>query len=133
MKSFVIRLKEGDELILKIKDFCAENKIDSAWFSGFGAASSVKLAFYNLAKKEYIRKTYTKPLEIAALSGNLGQMNGKTIIHCHGIFSEENFQTVGGHVDELVIAATCEIVLHQLNIKLERKFDKNIGLNLLDI
>lgn len=133
MKKHIIRLKKGEELISKILEFCDRNQIDSAWFSGLGAASFAKLAFYDLVKKEYIRKEYTKPLEISALSGNAATLNGKKIIHCHAVLADENFQTFGGHLDELIVAATCEIIFSQLDIKLKRKFDENIGLNLLNI
>lgn len=133
MKSYILRLEKGDEAVSKIVEFCTKNKIGSAWFSGLGAASSAKLAIYDLKKKEYIRKEISGILEILNYLGNVGQMNGKTIVHSHVTLSDETFSAFGGHVDELVIAATCEIILHQLDINLNRKYDDNIGLNLLDL
>ena len=133
MKSFVLRLEKGDEAISKIVGFCAQNDIENAWFSGFGAASSARLAIYDLEKKEYIRKEFSGILEILNFLGNVGQMDGKTIVHSHVTLSNKDFSAFGGHVDELIIAATCEIILHQLDITLARKRDDEIGLNLLDI
>ena len=133
MKSFVIRLKKGDEAISSLTNFCLQNDIKFGWFSGLGAAQSAKLAIYDLSKKEYIRKELSGILEILNYMGNISQMDGKTIIHSHATLSDETFSAFGGHVDELIIAATCEIVLHQLDIELVRKRDEEIGLNLLDL
>ncbi|MCX6810924.1 MAG: DNA-binding protein [Candidatus Berkelbacteria bacterium] len=133
MKSFVIRLKKGDEAISSLSAFCQQNQIKYGWFSGLGAAMSAKLAIYDLDKKEYIRKEISGILEILNYLGNVSQLDGKAIIHSHVTLSDETFSAFGGHVDELVIAATCEIVLHQLDIELNRKFDEGIGLNLLEL
>ncbi len=133
MKSFIIRLKKGDEAISSLVDFCQKNNIKFASFSGIGAAQSAKLAIYDLDKKEYIRKELSGILEILNYAGNVSQMDGKTIIHSHATLSDKTFAAFGGHVDELIIAATCEIILYQLDIELVRKHDDEIGLNLLNV
>jgi len=133
MKSFVICLKKGDEAISELISFCHKNEIQSGWFSGLGAAQSAKLAIYDLDKKEYIRKEVSGILEILSYTGNISLLGDKTIVHSHVTLSDETFAAFGGHVDELTIAATCEIVLHSLDIELIRKFDEGIGLNLLEL
>lgn len=42
-------------------------------------------------------------------------------------------KAIAGHLKEGKIAATCEIILVKLNASIERKHDKFIGLNLLDL
>lgn len=133
MKSFVIRLSKGDEATSKLVEFCKKHKIKNAWFSGLGAAQSAKLAIYDIEKKEYIRKEISGILEILNFLGNVSQMSGKTIIHSHVTLSDTSFSAFGGHVDELTVAATCEIVLHKFDTILTRKFDEGIGLNLLEL
>lgn len=133
MKSFVIRFKKGDNLIPSIIKFCQKNHIESAWFSGLGAASSTNLCIYNLEKKEYSRKKFSGKLEILNLLGNIGKLNDETVVHCHVTLSDENFSVIGGHLDKLIVAATCEIILYEWDIQLTRKYNQNIGLNLLDL
>ena len=42
-------------------------------------------------------------------------------------------KAIVGHLKEGKIAATCEIILAELNGEIDRKHDDFIGLNLLDI
>jgi hypothetical protein len=133
MKTYVIRLKKGDEVISEIIDFCDRHKIASGWLSGLGAASHAELAIYDLEKKEYFRKTISDTLEIANLTGNISKLDSKTTIHCHATLALSNFNAVAGHVDKLIVAATCEIIIFEIEAKLERKHDQEIGLNLLEI
>jgi len=133
MKSHVLRLRKGEEVVKSLIDFCDSKNISSAWFSGLGAASSANLSIYDLAKKEYILREFSGKLEILNLLGNVGKLGGKTTAHCHATLSDETFAAFGGHANSLIVAATCEIILHQLDIKLKRKFDEGIGLNLLEL
>lgn len=133
MKSYVLRLKKDDEVVKKIIDFCNKGSITSAWFSGLGAASSANLSIYDLAKKEYILREFSGKLEILSLCGNVGTLDGKLTVHSHATFSDETFIAFGGHVNNIIVAATCEIILHQIDTKLTRKFDEGIGLNLLEL
>lgn len=132
-KTHILRLNKGEKAISSILNFCQKNDIQSAWFSALGAADEVKLAFYDLSKKTFSRKTITKSLEIASLTGNIATLEGKLVSHCHVVLSDKKMKTCGGHLDELVVAATCEVILHPLDLILTRKYSEEIGLNLLDL
>lgn len=58
-------------------------------------------------------------------------MDGKIIIHSHGVFSDETMQAQTGHVNRLMVAATCEIFLEVLKGEIGRQYDKETGLNLM--
>jgi hypothetical protein len=133
MKIHVIRLNKGEEAVNSILNYCTEAGIKSASFTAIGAASKAKLAIYDLNKKEYIRKEFSKTMEILNLSGNISLLDNNIVVHSHVVLSDEDFSAFGGHVEELTIAATCEIVLTEILVKLTRKADPIIGLNLLDL
>lgn len=129
---YILRLNKGEELIASLKKFCKKEKIRAAFFQGLGAALEGEVAFYNLAKKKYIKQRFKKPVEILNIVGNIGVLSRETIIHAHGLFSNRRMQVFGGHIDYLVIAATCEIFLIKFGGKIARKYSKEIGLNLMD-
>jgi hypothetical protein len=129
---YILRFDRGQEIVSGLENFCAENKIQSAFFIGLGAAQRIKLAFYDLKAKKYEDKEVKQDLEIASLSGNVAQMDSKYIIHCHGVFSDEKNKTVGGHVKEMEISATCEIFLAAFEKEIDRKYDNGTGLNLME-
>ena len=132
-KTHILRLVKGKQFNSSILNYCQKNGIEAAWFSALGAAKEVRLAFYDLDKKSFIRKKILKPLEISSLSGNIAILDGKLVSHCHLVLSDKEMKTYGGHLDELLVAATCEVILQPLDLKLSRKHSDEIGLNLLEI
>ena len=124
-------LKRGDELISSIKNFCQKNEINSAWFTGLGAASNAKLAIYDLENKEYIFKEVEGPFEITNIIGNVGTKDGEIALHCHITLSDKDMECIGGHVDNLEVSGTCEIIFRPLKQKIVRKYDSGTGLNLI--
>jgi len=130
-KKYIIRLDRGEDVIQELKNFCQAKKIGAAFFFALGAAYETELAHYDIDKKRYSNKVIRQKLEINSLAGNIALMDGKIIIHSHGVFSDETMQTQAGHVNRLMVAATCEIFLEVLKGKIQRKLDKDIGLNLM--
>lgn len=132
-KRFLLRLKQGDEILSSLKTFCKEKDIYSASIFAIGAISRVDLALYKLDKKEYLKKSFSGAFEIASMSGNITKLNNEYIAHIHGVYSDEKFGCIAGHVDSATVSATCEIVLEAFENKISRKNNAEIGLNLLDL
>lgn len=130
---YIIRLSRGDEIISSLINFCLNNQISFATFSVIGAVSDIKLAFYELDKKKYLRKSFDGSFEIASMNGNICKMDDKFIVHSHGVFSDIDFDGKAGHVDSAIISATGEITLQSYKNVISRKKDDEIGLNLLNI
>ena len=83
--------------------------------------------------KKYTSKVFKQPLEIVSLIGNITTMDNEVYLHCHITLGDEEMKAIVGHLKEGKIAATCEIILAELNGEIDRKHDDFIGLNLLDI
>lgn len=132
-QNFIIRLKKGDEVVRSILELAHAKNIKSAFLHAIGAVSEVELAIYDLETKSYSKEKFAGKFEIASLSGNIGRLDGNPVAHIHGVFSKDDFSTVAGHINSATVGATCEICLTEFNEDLERKEDKAIGLNLLDI
>lgn len=129
---YVIRLEKGERLVEKLTEFCKEKNIHSGIFNGIGAVLAAEIGFYNLGKKEYEFKKFNQLLEIASLIGNVSLVDGEPFLHIHVVVSDNNFQCFGGHLKEAIVGATCEVYLTDFELTLVRKFDSEIGLNLLE-
>jgi predicted DNA-binding protein with PD1-like motif len=129
-QGYILRLEYGDELMESIKMFARKNNIKGGWFWAIGASDKIEIAFYNLKKKKYIRKSFAGSLEIINITGNISTKGDELVIHAHGAFGTPNFGAIGGHIFYCRISATCEIYLVKLK-KLDRKIDSFTGLNLL--
>jgi hypothetical protein len=129
----VARVNKGEKVVKSILSFCKSNNIEGAWITGLGALSEAKLACYDLKNKKYIKKNIKGSLEICSLVGNIGIKDKEQVAHVHVILSDEKMAAFGGHLEEATVAATCELKVEIFDHPIVRKFDKEIGLNLIEI
>lgn len=127
----ILVLQLGDKLQEKLGEHARKHELVSAWVEGLGGAKSMTLGYYNIEQRQYTWKDFDEVHEILKLSGNLAWVDGEPVWHIHGAFSNSEFNTVGGHVKELVVGATCELFITPLDAPLTRVFDDETGLKLL--
>lgn len=117
-----IRLKENDDLKKSIKEYAASHNIEAGCvLSGVGC---VKHAHIRLAKAvSFLDKE--EDYEIVSITGTIS----KDGLHIHVSLSDEEGNTVGGHLsDGTIINTTCELVILELpNYTFTREFDENTG------
>lgn len=130
---YIIALDKGEEIIQALIDFVKTENIKLATFSAIGAVSSATIGSYELSTKSYHWKDFSGDLEVTSLNGNVVLLKGEQFIHAHINISDENLQVFGGHLKKAIIGATLEVVVELIDGKVERKFNEDIGLNLLDI
>lgn len=127
----ILVLKRGEELHTSLEKYAQESDLKSAWITGLGATEQMILGFYDLENKEYIWREFNETLEIISLTGNMSIVEGKPFWHIHGVFSDKDFQTIGGHIKELHIGGTGEFHITSLEGELTREYDEETGLKLL--
>jgi uncharacterized protein len=130
---YIIKFELGDRFIETLTKFLKEKEITFSEFSTIGAVSRADLAFYSLKDKQYHPKTFEGEFEVTGLIGNSAMHEAEPIIHAHGTLADESFKAFGGHVTELVTGGALDTILTPLSAAVERKFDEETGLKLLDI
>jgi uncharacterized protein len=133
--NWLVRFDRGEKLVEGLTAIVKKEKIKGAWVSGLGAAESAVLGYYNLETKAYEWKQLDQLLEITSLQGNVAWEGGVPVLHIHGTFSNHDLQALGGHVKELVVGGTCEVLLHRWYEEegLRRSQDETTGLKLLQL
>lgn len=130
----ILRLDKGEQLAPALQQFAKEQQVEGAWLSGLGATTQVTVGFYNLPEQNYQWQTFNGLYEIVSLQGNIARgPDGQPALHLHGVFSDAAYQTIGGHVQDLVVGGTLELFVHRTYKSLGRKPDPQVGLNTLDI
>lgn len=133
-ENYLLRLFRGEKLSECLDKFMAEAKIEGAWLNGIGASNELTMGAYVTETKDYKWRTFNEPLEITSLVGNLAaDKDGKMMFHIHGTFAGNDFQTISGHVKDLAVNATLELLIHPTKQPLARKFDDDTGLQLLEL
>lgn len=133
--NWLVRLQKGEKLIESLVKIIEKESIKGAWISGLGGALSAELGFYDLEKQQYQWQLFNELMEITSLQGNIAWKGDEPALHIHGTFTKADFSAIGGHVKELIVGGTCEILLHRWNAEegLSRSIDKETGLTLLDV
>lgn len=129
--SITISLEKGDDLHATLQNVARQYGWKSAWVQGLGGSALVTLGFYNPNTKEYQWKTFTGQHEILGLEGNLAWVDNEPLWHIHGTFSGADYAVKGGHVKDLLVGLTCELLVTPLEASLTRVFDDDTGLKLL--
>ena len=69
--------------------------------------------------------------EITALIGNVSTKDGELYLHIHATLGDDKGLAHGGHLNEAVVSATCELFIRKLDMVIERKADPKTGINLM--
>ncbi len=121
---------KDEALVASITRFAKELNLKGGMISGIGAVKDVELGYYELEKKEYIRKTFSgEDYELISLSGNISLRDGETYVHVHTTIGDSHFQVFGGHLFEAVVAVTAEIFITPLGQMPVRVLDSCLGLS----
>ena len=130
---YVVRLDEGEEILEKVKLFCAAAGIKLASVKGIGAVSRANIGIYKLREKRYQMRELVGDYEITNISGNISTMNGEVYLHFHINLSDDEQRTWGGHLNAAYVGGTCELIIEPIDGEIERSFDDKVGLNLLQL
>lgn len=129
---YQVRLETGEEIHKTLSDLIDRLNLQGGVVMGIGAMSSYSLGYYDIHKKEYIRKDYSEEVELVSCIGNLAHKGESKIAHLHATISNIHMETRGGHLFEGIISATGEFSLIDSKVRLNR-LDRKEGLPLLNL
>ena len=131
-KTFILVFKVGDELAEGLLQFAKEQKLSSASFKAVGALSSVRLAWYSWESKRYEPSvTLDEQVELLSLIGDIALKDGQPAVHAHAVIGRRDGTAHGGHLLKAYIRPTCEVVLTESPVQLQKFSDPESGLALI--
>lgn len=129
---YQVRMETGEEIQRTLSELMDNLNLQGGVVMGIGALSSYSLGYYDIHKKEYIRKDYNENVELLSCIGNMAHKGEKKIAHLHAIISNVNMETRGGHLFEGIISATGEFSLIDSKVRMNR-LDSDAVLPLLNL
>ena len=127
----IFRVDRGEEIISSIKQICKENNVSAGVISGIGATDNAEIGVYDVSKKFYKTEKIIRNHEITSLLGNVSVMNGETYLHLHVNLANDEFNVIGGHLNNAIVSGTLEAVIDIIDGEICRERNEDIGLNLL--
>lgn len=116
-----------------LTEWCREHDVRSATLSGIGAVEYASFGYYDLTDRTYHFTQYTEMLEVASMQGNVALKDGKPFLHVHAVFSGQDNNAIGGHVEEMRVGVVLEVNLRPLSREIVREHDECTGLHLMDL
>jgi len=128
-KKFILVFETGDELAKGRLEFAEQEKLSAAGFKAVGALSLVHLGWFSCESKQYEPSvTLDEQVELLALIGDVAVKDGKPAVHAHAVIGRKDGTAHGGHLLEAHIRPTCEVVLAESPIHIQKQVDPESGL-----
>ena len=129
----VVVLERGEEILKTLTDYVTENRLKGGIVKGIGALKDITIGYYDLEKQDYMRKSIQPSCELLNFLGNISLVDGKQFIHAHVILTMPDFSLEGGHLFSGIVSVTGEIYIYPLEHEINRSFDDEVKLNLIDL
>ena len=126
----VARIDRGEEILTQIKELALKENIKLAHVSALGATNDFTVGVYKVDEKKYYKNHFVGDFEIVSLTGTINTMNHEFYTHIHMSAGNDSGEVFGGHLNEAVVSATCEMVITIIDGEVERFLDDETGLNL---
>ncbi|MDD5111320.1 MAG: DNA-binding protein [Candidatus Altiarchaeota archaeon] len=126
------RLSKGSDLVEEVMAMTVKNGVTSGFFTAIGAVEGAVIGFYRQDAREYVKSVFDGPLELSSCAGNVMLKDGKLFVHAHACLSRRDGSTVGGHLVSAKVFAG-EIFIFSFDNRMNRSFDEDTGLYLVDV
>ncbi len=125
----LVVLDKDQPVVSTLTEIIIAEKIKGGQISGIGALKEAQLGYYEIHKKDYIRKTFSdEDFELIALNGNITLRDGMPYVHVHTALGRSDFSVFGGHMFEALVAVTAEIYITPYGVMPERSYNAALGL-----
>lgn len=131
-KTYVLIFNTGDELAAELKRFATELRLSGSSFKAIGAFSSARLGWFNWKTKKYETSVaLNEQVELLSLIGDIALKDGKPQVHAHVVIAKSDGTAHGGHLIEATVRPTCELILTESPVQLQKHVDPESGLALI--
>lgn len=132
VRTFAVVFDKGDEFMSGLKTLAETEGLAASDFNAIGALSEATLAFFDRARKTYLKIPVREQVEVLSLLGNITRTEGGEVkVHAHAVVGKADGTTRGGHVLEGKVWPTLEVVVTESPAYLRRRADAETGLSLL--
>ena len=133
-KVFAPIFDTGDEIASVLQQFSKHQGLGGSSFKAIGALSHAKLGCFNWETKKYDSAcVLDEQVELLSLIGDIALRDGEPQVHAHVVVGRSDGTAHGGHLLEARVRPTCELILTESPIHLQKKLDPESGIPLIQI
>src|SRR5260221_970017 len=131
-KQYAVIFYQGDEAFSGLLEFAQKYNITSAHFTALGAVNGATLGWFDPQRKMYKKIPINGQHEVIGMSGDIALYQGKPVVHTHMLVGNPDGTTQGGHVLELSVSPTLEVMVTVDPVTMQKRFDPATDLTLID-
>jgi predicted DNA-binding protein with PD1-like motif len=131
LRTYLLVMDQGDEAFSEITEFAKANDVNAASLTAIGACTSATLAYFDSEKGDYVNRRFIEQMEIASMIGDIAEDDGKPALHAHVVLGRRDYSAIAGHLQEIHVFPTMEVVLTETPAHLRKRLDKSTGLPLI--
>lgn len=128
-----MRFEEDEIFPEKLLEFVGSEEIYNASFTGIGAFSRARLAYFDVETCRYADREVDDQVEVLSLVGNVARHSEQPLVHAHITLGRRDYTTLGGHLQEGSVRPTLELFLRVGEEPLDRVTDAVYGLPTLEL
>lgn len=133
-RTFALIFETDDELAEGLKRFASEQKLGGSSFKAIGALSSVNLGWFNWETKKYETSvSLDEQVELLSVIGDIALKDGEPQVHAHVVVGKRDGTAHGGHLMQAMVRPTCEVILTENPVHLQKKMDADAGIPLITL
>ena len=125
-----LSIDKGERVNASLLEICRKTNLSFGWINGIGAIVDPQIGYFDVKKKDYIKKHFKGEFELVSLMGNMTFKDNDPFIHTHILFTDTDFRTYGGHLFDCRIAAAGEFIIYTGDKRINRLYNDDVGLAL---
>jgi predicted DNA-binding protein with PD1-like motif len=130
--AYLLVFHTGQEVMKGLLAFARKHELVAGHLTGIGAISGAEIGYFDPEKNEYLHRKENGQAELLSLTGNLALYDNAPFFHVHIALGLRDGSARGGHLFELTVRPTVELVLTTSPRPVRRKIDSETHLPLLD-
>jgi predicted DNA-binding protein with PD1-like motif len=131
LRTFLLVMDKGDEAFEQITTFAREHEVAAASLTAIGAATSATLGYFDPEILDYRWTRFDEQMEICSFIGDIASRDGEPALHAHMVLGRKDYTALAGHVQQVHVFPTMEVVLTETPAHLRKRVDPETGIALI--
>jgi predicted DNA-binding protein with PD1-like motif len=133
LRTFVVVMDKGDEAAGQLRDFARDHRVNAAGLTAVGGCRGATLGYFDAETTDKRSRTFDGQMEVLSLIGDIATEDGVPAVHAHVVLGRSDYTTIGGHVQQMIVYPTMEVIVTETPGHLAKRIDPETGMALIDL
>jgi predicted DNA-binding protein with PD1-like motif len=131
VKTYAVIMAKGDEAVSGLTEFAEKYNVKSAHFQAIGDALHLEVGWFDYKRKQFLVLPIDTA-EITSFTGDIAWYKDKPVAHTHASASLKDGSVKGGHLLQLIVGPTLEVIVTVEPTKLFKRLNEEFEAGLID-